>query len=98
MAMTEDADSAYPEQAATGTGDTAQSRAIELLAEVLYLPHDSIDPDASWEDLGLDSVLAVEYVTALSAELGRSVKVDDLYEQETPRALARHLAPGREPG
>lgn len=76
------------------TESAVESTALALLAEVLYVEVSRIDAGTSFTELGLDSILAVEYVAMLKAELGVSVNVDSLYEHGTPDAFLKHIAAG----
>lgn len=67
--------------------DEAEATVIRLLAEILYVDASEIDPEAGFIDLGLDSILAVEFVTRLKAELGVAETVESLHELGTVRAL-----------
>nr|WP_042180994.1 acyl carrier protein [Kibdelosporangium sp. MJ126-NF4]CEL14733.1 hypothetical protein [Kibdelosporangium sp. MJ126-NF4]CTQ96637.1 hypothetical protein [Kibdelosporangium sp. MJ126-NF4] len=67
------------------------SPAIMLLAEVLYVERHEVDLDKSFLDLGLDSILAVEYISMLKAELGVAITLERLYELGAPRKLLAEL-------
>ncbi|MFD9044115.1 type I polyketide synthase [Streptomyces bottropensis] len=63
------------------------------------LGHDApadVDPGLTFKDLGLDSHLALELRTRLSAATGRPLPTTLLFDHPTPTALARHL--GEDPG
>ncbi|QUH03651.1 acyl carrier protein [Saccharopolyspora erythraea] len=77
---------------AEGSGRTAEGAALDLLGEVLYVEAGKIDLDAGFTELGLDSILAVEYVSMLKSELGVEQTVAALYELGTPRALFAGIA------
>jgi len=62
-----------------------------MAGECLYLPPDTIDPDAEFTAMGLDSVLAVEFVSRISSELGAALTVEDLREHPTVTRLSGHL-------
>ena len=52
----------------------------------------SVDPDASFVDLGLDSTGIVVVAGAVSDGTGTEVAPELLFDFPTPRRLARHLA------
>src|SRR4051812_39393679 len=51
-----------------------------------------IDPDASFADIGFESLAAVELAARLSDEVGFEVPLTAGFDHPTPRALAAHLA------
>jgi acyl transferase domain-containing protein/NAD(P)-dependent dehydrogenase (short-subunit alcohol dehydrogenase family)/acyl carrier protein len=48
--------------------------------------------DTGFQDLGLDSIMAVDLARALTAAFGRTVLVTDLFDHPTITALAEHIA------
>ncbi|MET0399320.1 MAG: non-ribosomal peptide synthase/polyketide synthase [Longimicrobiaceae bacterium] len=64
-------------------------------AEVLGLPR--VGTGASFFDLGGNSLLVVQVVARLEAELGRRVSALEIFEHPSVGALARHLAGGEAP-
>ncbi|MBV9227315.1 MAG: polyketide synthase dehydratase domain-containing protein, partial [Acidobacteriaceae bacterium] len=61
------------------------------LASVLYTDEQQIDISRSFIDLGVDSILGIEFVRKLSTELGCTVKTADLYDYPNIEALAKYL-------
>ncbi|GAA1415004.1 acyl carrier protein [Catellatospora coxensis] len=72
------------------------SAAEELLAArfaaTLYIDRADVDLDQPFSEAGLDSILAVEYVTVVRDEFQIAMTVATLYQQQTIRQLARHIA------
>lgn len=64
----------------------------EHLAGILYCELAEIDDDATFTELGLDSVLGVELVTLVNARYGTEETVDSVYDHPTVNRLAAHLA------
>lgn len=66
--------------------------------DVLHV--DAVAPTDNFFDLGGHSLLAMQVQARLRADLGRSIRVVDLFRSPTVRALATHLAAhlGPEPG
>jgi acyl transferase domain-containing protein len=64
----------------------------QLTGECLYLPPDEVDPDGEFTAIGLDSVLAVEFVAKVNASFSTNLTVANLYEQATLNRLAATLA------
>ena len=79
----------------TGPAGDVTGRAIELLADVLYLPVEQVDPAATFENLGLDSILAVEYLAVLRDELGVDTDLTTVYDSRTPAAFLERLTADR---
>ena len=64
------------------------------IGEVLSVPAESIDVDASFEQLGLDSSAAVGMTGDLSEWLGRDIDAAMAYDYTSIRALSRALVEG----
>jgi acyl carrier protein len=65
---------------------------VRLLAEILYVEADTIDPAADFSALGLDSILAVEFGALLEQDMGVTVPAAKVYEHRTPQDFARFLS------
>jgi acyl carrier protein len=63
-----------------------------VLAHVVHADPDRVDPGQPFSVLGLDSLLTVEFVSAIEGHFGVRIAGADLYEYATPALLARHLA------
>ncbi|MBQ1099188.1 acyl carrier protein [Streptomyces sp. b94] len=63
-----------------------------VLADTLDVEPGRIDPRQPFQVLGVDSIFAAEFVTALNARFGTAVTAAALYEHPAPADLARHLA------
>ncbi|GGQ76172.1 beta-ketoacyl synthase N-terminal-like domain-containing protein [Couchioplanes azureus] len=77
--------------APVAAGPDVEAAVAERLAEVLYLEPGALDIRSSFQDLGVDSILGVEFVRALNDRLGISVKATALYDHPTPADLANHV-------
>ncbi|MFI1734583.1 acyl carrier protein [Streptomyces acidicola] len=64
---------------------------VDILAAVLHLKSDKVDPGRTFRSLGLDSLLTVEFVATVNARYGTAVKPDALFDHPTPLAFARHV-------
>jgi acyl carrier protein len=71
--------------------EDTRGKVMELLAEVLYLDVAKVDSLADFEELGLDSVLAVEFVAQVKAQLGVAATIESLYDWKTPEAFIEHV-------
>ncbi|MGW2421090.1 SDR family oxidoreductase [Streptomyces sp. NPDC001709] len=63
-----------------------------LLAGVLYLEPGELDRELTFQDLGIDSILGVEFVAAVNAAYPVEVKATALYDHPTPVAFAQYVA------
>ncbi|MEV0083432.1 acyl carrier protein [Saccharopolyspora sp. NPDC050642] len=61
------------------------------LAEVLYVEVAEVEDDATFQDLGLDSVLGVELVSVINAKYGLSEVVDAVFDHPTLNELADYV-------
>ncbi|MEU3963152.1 SDR family NAD(P)-dependent oxidoreductase [Streptomyces buecherae] len=62
------------------------------LARELFVEVDEIDADRSFTELGLDSVVGVEWVRAVNQEFGTSVSTTKIYQYPNVAAFADFLA------
>ncbi|WP_160716715.1 SDR family NAD(P)-dependent oxidoreductase [Chitinophaga solisilvae] len=62
------------------------------LGEVLYLSEKEINPNETFLNLGVDSVLGLEWITALNQRYGLSLVATVLYDYTNIRELAAYLA------
>ncbi|MGN9796089.1 acyl carrier protein [Streptomyces sp. OZ13] len=100
-AMPAERDSA-PRTAPAAPTDDVVSELVTMLAGVLHLKPEKIDPEQTFRAIGLDSLLVVEFVATLNARYGTAVKAAALFDHPTPLAFARHVArelgmPGQAP-
>ncbi|CAM2069327.1 SDR family NAD(P)-dependent oxidoreductase [Sulfidibacter corallicola] len=74
----------------TPNGDLLGSlRAI--VAEVLELPPARIAPTTPYQDIGVDSIMAVKVVERIGTKLGIALESTDLFNYPNLRQLARHI-------
>jgi acyl carrier protein len=65
---------------------------IVSLANVLRIPKDSVDTDAIFNRLGLDSAMVIYLMMDLEEKLGFEISPDDFYDYPTVNKLSRHLS------
>jgi acyl carrier protein len=65
---------------------------IVSLANVLRIPRDTVEPDAKFNRLGLDSAMVVYVMMELEEKLGVELSPDDFYDYPTVNELSRYLA------
>ncbi|MFD5516280.1 phosphopantetheine-binding protein [Streptomyces sp. NPDC127066] len=80
-----------PTASSDGRGDIL-AELTAVLAGVVHADPDRVDPEQPFSVLGLDSLLTVEFVSAIAQHFGVRIAGADLYEYATPALLARHLA------
>lgn len=61
---------------------------LEAVGEALGLPVESIDPDASFRDYGVDSITGVAVIRTLNRRLGTNLPVTVVFDHPSARALA----------
>ncbi|WP_414169804.1 SDR family NAD(P)-dependent oxidoreductase [Streptoverticillium reticulum] len=71
--------------------ETLVAELTTLLAQALYLAEDEIDPEANFTDLGLDSIVGVEWIRAVNKRYGLELAATRLYDTPTVAGLAAHL-------
>ncbi|TDU69139.1 phosphopantetheine-binding protein [Streptomyces sp. KS 21] len=65
---------------------------IGVLGDVLRVKSEKIDPEQTFQSMGLDSLLVVEFVAVVNARYGLRVLATDLYDFPTPASFAREVA------
>jgi acyl carrier protein len=63
----------------------------EYLAGLLEVPVDSVDPDADFDRLGIDSALAVSLLVELEGRYEVDVSPETLFQNPTLNAIAGYL-------
>jgi acyl transferase domain-containing protein len=78
---------------ANATTDKAEIEAFlaRTLAKLLYLEDDAIDHGSSFIDLGLDSVLAVEWIHAIKVQYGIKLPATKVYDYPTVTSLTEFV-------
>ncbi|MFJ9752632.1 acyl carrier protein [Streptomyces chartreusis] len=76
----------------TPTGAAVEARLLKIVAELLDIDADALDPEAKFRSFGMDSILAAELIEEIKSEFDVNVRVSAVYEYETSRLLAQHLA------
>ena len=74
------------------TADELLPALLRMVAEQLRIAPASIDPDARFADYGVDSIIVVGLTRQLNAAWHQHLKPIALFEQNTLRRLAMHLA------
>ncbi|MFE5602987.1 phosphopantetheine-binding protein [Streptomyces coelicoflavus] len=81
-----------------GPADDILAGLTAVLAHTLDVEPGRIDPRQPFRVLGVDSIFAAEFVSALNTRFGTAVTAAALYEHPAPADLARHLAAAGVPG
>ncbi|MBO8191789.1 SDR family NAD(P)-dependent oxidoreductase [Streptomyces oryzae] len=75
---------------AVSSREATEAHVTAVFARVLELPPDRLDPEATFGDFGVDSLVALELTKALETDYG-PLPATLLFEQTTIRQLADHL-------
>ena len=62
------------------------------VAELLYCETDEVEDKVTFQDLGLDSVLATELITLINTEFGLSEKSEVIYQNPTLEELTTYIS------
>ncbi len=62
------------------------------VANVLEVPADAVDPDASFDRLGVDSAIAVSLLIEVEERYGIELPAEALFENPTVNAVAEYLS------
>ena len=80
-----------PAPASRRSAESLQPELRASLAHALYLDEAAIDYDQSFVDLGLDSIVGVEWVKTINKAYGLEISATRVYDYSTLRALARFV-------
>ncbi|MDQ1350634.1 MAG: polyketide synthase PksL [Acidobacteriota bacterium] len=72
--------------------EQVRAKVRNTLAEVLRLEDQDIDENRRFLDLGLDSILGVEFIKKLNETFHINLKTTVLYDYSTVKKMSRHLA------
>ncbi|MFE4800943.1 phosphopantetheine-binding protein [Streptomyces sp. NPDC056708] len=65
---------------------------VRMLADVLRIKPEKIDPEHTFRTCEVDSLLAVEYVATVNAHYGTAIEPAALIDHPTPQRFARYVA------
>ena len=71
---------------------------LDELANVLYMDRSDVQMDSTFTDIGLDSVVGVEWLDKVNCRLGSALSITVLYDFPSVRQLAQHVEEGLEQG
>ncbi|TQV86001.1 SDR family NAD(P)-dependent oxidoreductase [Aliikangiella coralliicola] len=71
--------------------ETLQQQLQVSLAEALYMDINEIDVEKSFVDLGLDSIVGVEWVNAINKQYGLTISATRVYDYSNVKELASFL-------
>ncbi|MDP4536956.1 beta-ketoacyl synthase N-terminal-like domain-containing protein [Alkalimonas collagenimarina] len=80
-----------PAQAETADDAAVINTVISTLANALLLDAGDIRAQSRFVDLGLDSIVGVEWIRAINAHFGTQIEANAVYEHPTPAAFAQYL-------
>lgn len=85
-----------PSTQSASTADNLPAVVLEqigaVLAELVELDGRTVEPGRPFVEFGVDSLLAVEVVSALNVQLKINLRKTDLFNNPTPGELAAHIA------
>lgn len=73
------------------SGEQLRRKLVASLADALFLPAEEIDQDKNLVDMGLDSIIGVEWVRAVNKELGTSISALKVYDYPTISLFAAYI-------
>jgi acyl carrier protein len=79
-------------QKSSVTKSVISEACIDSLAEILKVPRNTIDPNAKFKRLGLDSGMSLFLVLSLEERLGVTLVPETVYDYPTVTELSAHLA------
>jgi acyl carrier protein len=74
------------------TRDEISAFCVDQLAEILRIPKETIDVNAKFARLGLDSAMTVYLLMELEERLDMELSPETFYDHSTIAALSDHLA------
>ncbi|MFF0509092.1 phosphopantetheine-binding protein, partial [Streptomyces fimicarius] len=77
--------------AAGASGEVLERLRVSLAGE-LFVEVEEVDPDRSFTELGLDSVVGVEWVRVVNEEFGTSIGATRIYQYPNVREFATYVA------
>ena len=80
--------------------ETLQQQLKASLAEALFMKPSEIDVGRSFTELGLDSIIGVEWVKSINKQYGATLSATRIYDYPSVKELAAHLSgqlAGQEP-
>ncbi|UCH94144.1 MAG: SDR family NAD(P)-dependent oxidoreductase [Candidatus Aminicenantes bacterium] len=83
----------------TGSPDHVEEIITGILARLLHIDQSELEPDASFQDYGVDSLMAVEIIDKINEALNLDLRSTDLFNFSTLRELSHHIRKesGQEP-
>jgi acyl transferase domain-containing protein/enoyl-CoA hydratase/carnithine racemase len=72
--------------------ETLQQQLKSSLAEALYMQPGDVDVNKSFTELGLDSIIGVEWVKSINKQYGTGISATRVYDYPSVKELAAHLA------
>ncbi|MEJ2619599.1 MAG: phosphopantetheine-binding protein [Candidatus Thiodiazotropha sp.] len=87
-----------PESVKTESSKDISSVLLDELANVLYMDRSDVQMDTVFAEIGLDSVVGLEWLDKVNCQLGLALSTTVLYDYPSVRQLARHVEEGLEQG
>jgi len=71
--------------------DKLQEELVASLAEVLYMEQNDVNIDTNFVEMGLDSILGVEWIKAINKKYGTAITVTKVYDYSCIREFTEFL-------
>ena len=81
-----------PEKGSFLSKEQLKQMLINTLAKSLYLEPSEIDADKSFTDIGLDSIVGVEWIKIINKNLDMELSSTKIYDYATINELAKFLS------
>ncbi|ASZ12880.1 hypothetical protein CK934_18925 [Chitinophaga sp. MD30] len=72
--------------------NTLQNELIRTFADILYVEPGDIDPDKKFIEMGMDSIISVEWIRQLNKQYQTTISATKVYDYPTIRAFTTFLA------
>ena len=73
------------------SAESLQEELTTSLAEALYMKRSDVDVDKTFTDMGLDSIIGVEWIRAINKQYGTSIAATKVYDYPSIREFAKFL-------
>jgi PfaD family protein len=81
-----------PASSNTGWLEALQEELKVSLAQALFMDPVEVDIDTKFIDLGLDSIIGVEWIQSINKRFGCSIQATKVYDYPTLREISKYLA------
>ncbi|AWX58468.1 SDR family NAD(P)-dependent oxidoreductase [Brevibacillus brevis] len=72
--------------------EALEEQLVQSMAEAMFMQPDEIDPEIKFVDIGVDSIVGVEWIKAVNKQYGTSITATKIYDYSTIRQFAAYLS------